>query len=61
MDSESRATHFRCLTGHAIDAAELDRATEVVKLDQGAEVRICREHGAPVAQSIPPVPERDPE
>jgi hypothetical protein len=29
----------------------LDRETEVRCLDAGAEVRICREHGAPISLS----------
>jgi hypothetical protein len=40
---------YSCVTGHLIPDAELDRLTEVVSLDAGAQVRICREHGAPIS------------
>jgi hypothetical protein len=42
-------TAYRCVTGHPIPAAELSALTEVWTLDEGAEVRVCREHGAPIA------------
>lgn len=40
---------YRCLTGHEIDAVALEEETEVVTLDDGAKLRLCREHGAPIA------------
>jgi hypothetical protein len=43
---------YACLVGHDIPVDELDQYTEVVILDGGARVRICREHGAPIAVSV---------
>ncbi len=43
-----RRVTYRCTTGHPIPGDALDAETEVVALDQGAEVRICMEHGAPI-------------
>jgi hypothetical protein len=40
---------YRCLAGHDITANELDQSTELQILDAGARVRLCREHGAPIA------------
>jgi hypothetical protein len=47
-------TAYRCVTGHPIAAGELDEDTTVESLDTGAVVRICREHGAPIAIRIAP-------
>lgn len=35
-----------CVTGHPID--DLDRQTEVVMMDSGANITVCRKHGAPI-------------
>lgn len=43
-----RRVTYRCTTGHPIPCEALDADTEVVALDQGAEVCICVEHGAPI-------------
>lgn len=46
---------YRCTTGHDIPAAALEVDTVVVDMDGGALVRICGEHGSPIAQTcIPP-------
>jgi hypothetical protein len=45
---------YACTTGHAIPAAALNELSEIVSLDAGAQVRVCREHGAPVRTSLPP-------
>lgn len=50
----SDAIRYTCTTGHAIPAVDLEGLSEVVSLDAGAQVRICREHGAPVRVSLPP-------
>ncbi|GAC1473237.1 MAG: hypothetical protein PVSMB7_26950 [Chloroflexota bacterium] len=42
---------YTCATGHIIARDDLERRTEVQSLDRGALVRVCREHGAPVAIS----------
>lgn len=44
-------TYF-CLAGHPVSADALDTLTEVQSLDDGAQVRVCREHGAPIGTSI---------
>ena len=48
----SRQTRYACVVGHEIPTDELQSLTEVWSLDTGAEVRVCREHGAPVAISV---------
>ena len=40
---------YTCVVGHVIPAELLETATEVQVLDRGAEVRLCREHGTPIA------------
>ena len=41
---------FLCTAdGEEIAPESLDEKTEIVSLDAGAIVRICREHGAPIA------------
>jgi hypothetical protein len=47
-------TEYVCVTGHAIPGDALDQRTEVVSLDQGAVLRQCKEHGAPVAMRVAP-------
>lgn len=47
-------TTYQCVVGHEIPDAELDSLTEVRSLDQRAVVRLCREHGAPVAVTVAP-------
>jgi len=40
---------FRCTAlGEEFSPEELDEKTEVVSMDAGAVVRICRLHGAPI-------------
>ena len=51
----NRDITYRCVVGHAVPATALDERTEVVRLDDGAEVRICREHGAPIAMTSRPM------
>lgn len=48
---ESR-TAYHCVTGHEIPRQDLDSLTEVRSLDEGALVRICREHGSPIAITV---------
>jgi len=38
--------------GEKIAPDALDERTEIVSLDAGAVVRICREHGAPIAAVV---------
>lgn len=45
---------YSCVVGHSVLRDALDQETEVRSLDAGAEVRICREHGAPIAESACP-------
>lgn len=41
---------FLCTAdGKEFEPDALDEMTEIVSLDAGAVVRICREHGAPIA------------
>jgi hypothetical protein len=47
------ATHYRCLAGHDISEEQLDQSTELRTLDDGAVVRLCKEHGAPLSVSVP--------
>lgn len=54
MDDGERDKRFRCVTGHEIDESDLEACTELEVLDGGAEVRLCREHGAPIAVQIAP-------
>ena len=49
---EERHRLYTCTVGHAIDSARLNEDTEIVVLDAGARVRVCREHGAPVAETL---------
>lgn len=44
-----RMVTYMCVTGHCIPPRELEVLTEEVELDNGARVRICKEHGAPIA------------
>lgn len=50
-DRGPTSTTYRCVVGHEIPPADLDRLTDLVMLDAGARVRICREHGAPIAET----------
>lgn len=43
---------YRCVVGHVIAAGQLDALTETVSLDGGASVRVCRDHGAPIAMTV---------
>lgn len=43
---------YRCVVGHEIPSERIEELTEVASLDAGASVRLCREHGAPIAVSI---------
>jgi hypothetical protein len=45
---------YCCVVGHQIPADQLDEATEVRVLDRGAKVRLCIEHGAPIAMTREP-------
>jgi hypothetical protein len=40
---------YRCVVGHDIPAVDLESLTAIRSLDEGAEVRVCVEHGAPIA------------
>lgn len=51
---EHRAPAYSCTVGHVVSAGDLEQETERVWLDTGAEVLICREHGAPIAVTVPP-------
>lgn len=56
MTAESeRETTYHCVVGHEIPSAELETRTELWVLDGGAEVRVCAEHGAPVALTRQPL------
>lgn len=50
-DGDSGKLSFACTVGHAVDGDKLDELTVVQTLDTGAEVRLCREHGAPIAMT----------
>lgn len=45
---------YRCLTGHVIEPEDLDTGARVELMDGRAEVRICVEHGAPIAVTRTP-------
>jgi hypothetical protein len=47
-----RAERYWCVVGHEISRERLDVETEIRTLDQGAEVRVCVEHGAPIAVTM---------
>lgn len=47
-------TTYTCVAGHEIPGADLQALTQIETLDAGAEVRLCREHGAPIAETIVP-------
>jgi hypothetical protein len=55
MAGNDETITYRCLAGHDIPVVQLDESTELVTLDGGAVVRICREHGAPVSVTTVPV------
>lgn len=48
-DEVARTPLFQCSVGHEIDPDRLEAETDVVRMDRGAQVRICKEHGAPIA------------
>ena len=53
VDEASKKTEtFWCVAGHEVSEERLDAETEVQVLDQGARVRVCLEHGAPIAVTI---------
>jgi hypothetical protein len=56
MDDASSRLSYRCLAGHEIAAGELEGESEIVVMDAGAEVRICRSHGCPIAIRKPAPP-----
>ncbi len=45
---------YSCTVGHVVPADDLEQQTQHVRLDTGAEVLICREHGAPISVTMPP-------
>jgi len=51
---QQRAPAYCCTVGHVVLREDLEQETERVQLDTGAEVLICREHGAPIAVTAPP-------
>ncbi len=51
---ERRAPAYFCTVGHVVPAGDLEQETERIRLDTGAEVLICRKHGAPIAVTVPP-------
>jgi len=48
------ARSYCCTVGHVVPAEDLEQQTELIRLDTGAEVLICREHGAPISVTVPP-------
>jgi hypothetical protein len=48
-ETSERRTTYQCVVGHEIAAEDLDARTEILTLDHGARVRVCLEHGAPIA------------
>lgn len=54
-ETSERRTTYECVVGHEIAASELDSRTEIQTLDGGARVRVCVEHGAPIAMTEAPV------
>ena len=56
-----RGATYTCVVGHAIAEADLETQTELQRLDSGAELFICREHGAPVAVSVEPESQPSPD
>jgi hypothetical protein len=54
VTEKEAARMYRCASGHAISEEELDSQTEIRSLDQGAVVRICRAHGAPISVQLEP-------
>jgi hypothetical protein len=51
-DKVSTDLTYRCVVGHEIPSDLLEELTEVASLDAGASVRLCREHGAPIAVTV---------
>jgi hypothetical protein len=51
-EDEPRSVTYQCVVGHPIPEAQLEVATEIRELDDGAEIRVCREHGAPISMTI---------
>lgn len=43
---------YSCLAGHAIPADLLEQLSQEVTLDEGAVVRLCRDHFAPIAVTV---------
>jgi len=53
-ESRQRVPAYCCTVGHVVLLEDVEHQTERVHLDTGAEVLICREHGAPIAMTLPP-------
>jgi len=51
---EIRITTYTCTTGHEITRADFEALTEVQRLDDAIDVRVCKEHGAVVAANTAP-------
>jgi len=43
---------YRCVVGHEIPFERIEELTQIASLDEGASVRLCREHGAPIAVTV---------
>ena len=48
-DTNEARDRYWCVVGHEIRKDRLHVETEVQVLDQGAEICVCVEHGAPIA------------
>jgi hypothetical protein len=51
-DVTPRSKTYTCLVGHHIPEEYVERDTETRRLDSGAIVQQCKEHGAPIAVTI---------
>lgn len=56
MEAPERSlrTTYTCVVGHEISSGEIEHMTHVESLDGGARVRLCNEHGAPIAETVEP-------
>lgn len=52
---EIQITTYTCTTGHEITQADFEALTEVQRLDDAIDVRVCKEHGTVVAVNTGPL------
>lgn len=52
--TDERERTYHCVVGHSIRPERLEDETAIWILDAGARVRVCLEHGTPIAVTVAP-------